>query len=477
MLEIIENKVWNLLKKRKVSFAMIYDIDGNILWYKGRNIKGRTINDGEGFSKTYIRKALVKGRIRKKGGFIISVNIDNTTNSINYLFLKSLLVNQINDDCFLYIDSKFADSFSPTDCEIFMVLGEILEDTIHQVRKKETDKGKIAGTSYAIKETRRLIATYAKAGEPLLITGETGTGKTHIAELIHLYSGKKGKFVAINTPGIPDSLFESELFGHKKGAFTNAAFDKKGLVEEAAGGTLLIDEITEVSVALQAKLLRFIETGKYTRLGESVEREIDTRIIAATNKDLPKAIECKEFREDLYYRLNVFEIELPPLRERKQDLEALVREKIKYLNGKKIGDEFWEVIYNYEWPGNVRELISVLKRAGFLEKDMVTGKDIRGIINGSFRNRNNKAKTGTDENDQLWNDFKTGKNFWDVVKKPFLSRDLNRSEVKTLIARGLVESRGRYKELLEVFNLKESDYHRFMRFLHEQDLKPGEKVT
>jgi transcriptional regulator with PAS, ATPase and Fis domain len=312
----------------------------------------------------------------------------------------------------------------------------------------------------------------AMADDPLLITGETGTGKTHFAELIHNYSGKKGKFVAINTPGIPESLFESEVFGHKKGAFTNAAYDKKGLVEEAEWGTLLIDEITEVSVALQAKLLRFIETGKYTRLGESFERESDVRVIAATNKDLQKAIERNEFREDLYYRLNVFEIEIPPLRERKGDLEALVREKIEYLNNKRIGEGFWQVIYSYDWPGNVRELISILKRAGFLEKEIITGKDIQGVINASFRNRNNKMKNDTNVNNHIWSEFKEGKSFWEAVKKPYLSRDLNRAEVKALIARGLVESGGRYKRLLSVFNLKENDYHRFMRFLHEQNLKP-----
>jgi transcriptional regulator with GAF, ATPase, and Fis domain len=475
MLNVIESKVWDLLKKRKVSFAMIYDIDGNILWHKGRSINGRTIDDGIGFSKTYIMETLVKGDTRKQGGLIISVNGDNATKSGCYLFLKSLIVKQISDDYFLYIDSRFADSFSPWDCEIFLVLGEILRGTLHQVQKKENDIREVAGSGKTINEIHKLISTYSMVDEPLLLTGETGTGKTYIAELIHNRSGRKGKFKIIHTPSIPESLFESEVFGHKKGAFTNAAYDKKGLVEEAAGGTLLIDEITEVSVDIQAKLLRFIETGKYTRLGESFEREVDVRIIAATNKDLQKAIECKEFREDLYYRLNVFEIEIPPLRERKQDLEALVREKISFLNGKKIGDGFWQVIYSYDWPGNVRELISVLKRAGFLEKDIITGKDIQGIIHGSSRNRNNKAKTDTGDSSQIWKDFKKGRSFWEAVKKPFLSRDLKRSEVKALIARGLVESGGKYKALLKVFNRKESDYHRFMRFLREQGLKPGKK--
>ncbi|NIM16818.1 MAG: AAA domain-containing protein [Candidatus Aminicenantes bacterium] len=316
---------------------MIYDMDGNILWHEGRDITGKTIQEGGGVSKTYIRESFVNDDIRKTGGFIISANDDNTTHSIIGLVLKSLLISQISDDYFLYIDSRDAECFNSADREVFQVLGEMVGDTIPHIREQETDTGGTARTGAAVEETRDLIMTYAKVDDPLLITGETGTGKTYIAEFIHNYSGKKGKFVVVNTPGIPESLFESELFGYKKGAFTNAAGDKKGLVEEAAGGTLLIDEITEVSMPLQAKLLRFIETGKYTRLGEPCEREVNTRIIAATNKDLQNAIEKKEFREDLYYRLNVFEIHLPPLRERKEDIRALVMEKIKYLNGKKTG--------------------------------------------------------------------------------------------------------------------------------------------
>jgi hypothetical protein len=365
MFEVIESKVWNVFRKKKVSFAMIYDIDGNILWHKGRDISGKTLNEAKGFSKTYIKEALINGETLKSGGLIKSVNGDNATNSSCCLFLESLIINQISDDYFLYIDSKISDSFSPPDYEMFQVMGEILGNTIHQGRKEDTEIREIVGTSESIKEIRKNIATCSMELEPLLVTGETGTGKNYVAELIHNYSGRTGKFTIIHTPGIPESLFESEFFGHKKGAFTNAAYDKKGLVEEAAGGTLLIDEITEVSVALQAKLLRFIETGK----------------------------------------------------------------------------------------------------------------DIRGMIAGSFRYRKIKAKTDTGEDSQIWKYFKEGKDFWEAVKKPYLSRDLKRSEVKALISRGLVESEGSYKKLLNIFNLEKDDYHRFMRFLHEQDLKPGKSYA
>lgn len=475
MFELISNKVWELLKKRDVSFAMIFDINGNILWHKGREITGSTIADGSGFSKTPVKEALAKGKIHKKKWVTVTVNDHSTTRSILLLSIGRLIIIQINYDYFLYIDSNSVDSFNCTDCEVFMNLGEILGDTIPHVLKKEKEIRGIAGTSETIEKTRKLTVTYSKVDEPLLITGETGTGKTYIAELIHNLSQRKGNFIVINTPGIPESLFESELFGHKKGAFTDAAYDKKGLVEEAEEGTLLIDEVTEVSFALQAKLLRFIETGKYTRLGECFEREADVRVIAASNKDLHDAIEKKEFREDLYYRLSVFEIEVPPLKKRKEDIKALVMEKIKYLNDKEMGKGFWEAIYNYDWPGNVRELISVLKRTGLLDKDIITGKDIEAVINGNSRNR--KVKAAKDGSNQIWDEIKSGKSFWEVVKEPYMSRELKRSEVKTVIDRGLMAANGRYNELIKTFNLKKHDYHRLMRFLYDQDLIPQKKVT
>ncbi|MCP4217496.1 MAG: sigma-54-dependent Fis family transcriptional regulator [bacterium] len=276
----------------------------------------------------------------------------------------------------------------------------------------------------------------------------------------------------INTPGIPETLFESELFGHARGAFTDAFTEKKGLVEAAAGGTLFIDEITEVSMAMQAKLLRFIETSRFTPLGEVEEKEVDVRIVAATNKNLQRAIKKKEFREDLYYRLNVFELEIPCLRDRKEDIRPLVEQEIRYLQEKTIGEGFWGAMLEYDWPGNVRQLISVLKRMGFYHKDEIGDADVRNILN-------NTAAAGTvdvSENEsgagRLWSILREGGNFWEVVKKPFLARDLNRAEVKSLIALGLEQTGGKYKKLLKIFNMDNDDYHRFMRFIHEQDLKP-----
>jgi transcriptional regulator with PAS, ATPase and Fis domain len=353
-------------------------------------------------------------------------------------------------------------------CKRYIKEGDVLADMIDRVKKNEADVGGITGKSEKMKRIRELVINYSMEDEPVLLLGETGAGKSHTAELIHRHSGRKGKFVVAGAPNLQEGLFECTLFGHKKGAFTDAKSDRQGLVEEARAGTLFIDEISGVPVSIQARLLRFIESKKYRVLGESFEKEANVRVIAASNKDLVKAIENKEFREDLYYRLNVLEIMIPPLRDRKEDIEDFVREKQTYLKGKKIGRGFLETLYNHEWPGNLRELITVLKRAGICCKSPITGKDIKNMIN-----RHNCKKSFDQTNDkleQIWNELKAGKTFWEVVKKPYLDRELNRSQAKSLIEKALIEAGGKYKDSLKIFNLEDKEYNNFMRFLHANRL-------
>jgi transcriptional regulator with PAS, ATPase and Fis domain len=198
----------------------------------------------------------------------------------------------------------------------------------------------------------------------VLITGESGTGKELAARAIHSNSVRaRRKFVTVNCGAIPEGLIESELFGHLKGAFTGAVADKKGLVEEADKGTLFLDEIGELAPQLQVKLLRVLQEGEFTRIGDTQPRHVNVRIVAATNRDLKKSIAEKLFREDLYYRLNVIPIELPPLRKRKEDVPLLVnhflekhkaRAPEKNLNG--IAKDAMQALMNYHFPGNVREL-------------------------------------------------------------------------------------------------------------------------
>jgi DNA-binding NtrC family response regulator len=204
----------------------------------------------------------------------------------------------------------------------------------------------------------------------ILILGESGTGKGMIAEVVHCNSQRKDKpFISINCSAIPENLLESELFGYKKGAFTGAASDKKGLITMADQGTLFLDEIGDMPIGLQAKILKVLETGEVLPVGDTKAKFVDVRIIAATNKNLEEQISKGLFREDLFYRLNVIEVKIPPLRERKEDISVLARhfiEKYSRENNKKVSglaDEAMDVLNAYSWPGNIRELRNVIERA------------------------------------------------------------------------------------------------------------------
>jgi transcriptional regulator with PAS, ATPase and Fis domain len=450
MIEIIKNKIWNLLKDKEASGAIICDKKGEILWHKGMAIKVSLGANGES-------EAAVVSCTGSLSNFAMSRPI------------KNLYSQPLNSNYFLHILRGRKSSFSESELKTLKALGEIVVDMIALVKKKEEEKRWICGKSERMKKVRELVLNYSMEKEPVLLLGETGVGKNITAELIHSCSRRKGKFVVAGAPNLQENLFESILFGHKKGAFTDAKFDRKGLVEEAEGGTIFIDEISEVPVSMQAKLLRFIESKKYRVLGETFEREAEVRIIAASNKDLFKAIKNKEFRKDLYYRLNILEITLPPLRECKEDIESFVKEKQHYLKGKEIGKGFMEALYNHDWPGNFRELITVLKRVGICSKSPITGKDIENIIIQDGCNKVTERQIG--KIDQIWEAIKSGKTFWEVVKEPFLARDLNRAEVREIVNQGLSHANGRYKNLIRVFNLTDGDYHKFMTFLQYNKLR------
>ena len=229
-----------------------------------------------------------------------------------------------------------------------------------------------------------LIKVVAKSNATVLITGESGTGKELVARAIHSQSHRQSKpFVAVSCAALPESLLESELFGHEKGSFTGAYARKKGKFEFANGGTLFLDEIGEMSANIQVHLLRVLEEKEFSRVGGNEPIKVDVRVVSATNKDLRKAIEKGEFREDLYYRLNVVPIELPPLRERKEDIPLLAQHflnKFALENKKEITEfspEATEFLLGYDWPGNVRELENAIERAAILAKDsLITIADL-----------------------------------------------------------------------------------------------------
>ncbi len=239
------------------------------------------------------------------------------------------------------------------------------------------------GKSKQLKDILTLIQKVAPTDSPVFIQGESGTGKELIANTVWHYSTRKeAPFVALNCASLSENLIESELFGHEKGAFTSAYQMKHGLVEVADNGTLFLDEIGEMPIALQAKLLRFLDSGEFRRVGGNKTLSVDVRVIAATNKDIPSLIKTGKFREDLFYRLNVINIAIPPLRERKEDIPELARyflEKYAKKLAKPITDltpEALEMLPAYLWPGNVRELENVIERAVILcESDTLGAED------------------------------------------------------------------------------------------------------
>jgi len=239
---------------------------------------------------------------------------------------------------------------------------------------RSSPQHQMLGESPVMQRVDRLIERAAPSNNPILIQGESGTGKELVARALHLASGRADKpLVVINCAALPEQLLESELFGHEKGAFTGAGTSKPGLFEVAEGGTLFIDEIAELAPALQPKLLRVLEDGSLRRVGSLKERRVDVRIIAATNRDLLQEVEGKRFREDLYYRINVMTIYLPPLRERGDDLGLLAN----HFCGP--GWEFEpaarEAILGYHWPGNVRQLINAIERAKMLADDEILRRE------------------------------------------------------------------------------------------------------
>src|SRR5580692_11512619 len=246
--------------------------------------------------------------------------------------------------------------------------------------------GDLVGQSKVMQEVMHLVEQVAPSSASVLMTGETGSGKEILARTIHRLSPRTDRpFIAINCSAIPESLMESEIFGHERGAFTGAAERRLGCFELADGGTLLLDEIGEMPAPTQAKLLRVLEDRKVRRLGSKVETPIDVRVLAATNKDPEQAVASGHMRQDLYFRLNVFHIHLPPLREHKDDIPLLGEHILRDINAKHgknirgIGAEVLDIFMSHTWPGNIRELRNVLERATIMsEKDLISRASLPG---------------------------------------------------------------------------------------------------
>jgi DNA-binding NtrC family response regulator len=355
----------------------------------------------------------------------------------------------------------------------------------------------LIGISPAMQVVRAEVEHAARCNAKVLITGESGVGKEVASRLIH-YNGSRAQvpLVAINCVGIPESLLESELFGHVRGSFTGAHRDRVGLLEMANGGTVFLDEVGEMGPRMQGLLLRFLETGEIQRVGsDRMQPRLDVRVIAATNRDLLAEVGAKNFREDLYYRLNVIEITIPPLRERREDIHVLLEHYLRRhaeqhgIAAPALSPEAIKWLVNYEWPGNVRQLRNVVERLIVRRGDSVIGvADLPSIVRGRAQAAGVDAgslRAGTDVAgavtfvgepagksvvDTMFDRMvKHRESFWSIVYSPFMVRDLTRSDLRAIITRGLEETAGSYKMLVELFNMDPSDYKRFLNFLRKQE--------
>jgi len=342
-----------------------------------------------------------------------------------------------------------------------------------------TGFGRLVGRSPAMVALQQEILRVAQSDAKILITGESGVGKELVAMSIHAQSDRTEKpFVTVNCAGLPETLLESELFGHVKGSFTGAYRDKPGMLEKAHEGSIFLDEIGEMSLRMQGMLLRFLETGELQKVGaDRVGGLVDVRVIAATNRSLPEMVSQGHFREDLFYRINVINIHVPPLRDRREDIPLLVEhffENMGRNNGNRpqVSPEAYVALSEYPWPGNVRELANVIERMLVSGAGPVFGPDdipieIRTQRSISLRPKRERRRTVAD--DLLKRMMVNHESFWTAVYPLYMQREITRGNLRELVSKGLEEAKGNYKIVTKLFNMEPGDYKRFLNFLRKHD--------
>jgi len=335
----------------------------------------------------------------------------------------------------------------------------------------------LIGVSGATRRVLEDVDCAASSDAKVLLTGESGVGKEVVAQLIHRRGNRaNAKLIAINCAGVPDSLLASELFGHVRGSFTDAHRDKQGWLEQAHRGTIFMDEVGEMSLQMQAALLRFLENGEIQRVGaERRSAVVDVRIIAATNRRLIDRVAANEFREDLFYRLNVIHIEIPPLRERPDDIPALVDHFLGVfsetyrITRPRFSKDALEQLMAAPWPGNVRQLRNVLERLVVRSsRDVITAAELpREVLSMIPKADGPRARSASAANEELFKRMvQNGETFWTVVYAPFMAHDLTRDDVRAIIKEGLLRTRGGYKTVAALFNVP-ADHRRLVTFLRK----------
>ena len=330
----------------------------------------------------------------------------------------------------------------------------------------------IVGASPALKELLSAASRIAASDAKTLITGESGVGKDVFARFIHTSSTRANqRYVALNCASFSETLLESELFGHVKGSFTGAYRDKIGKLQLAHRGTIFLDEIAEMTLRMQAMLLRFLENGEVHPVGsDAASTRVDVRVISATNRDLVGMIERGEFREDLYYRIKVTHLHVPSLRQRRDDIRPLVEHTIARC-GKRVvvDDAAFKLLEAYAWPGNVRELQNVVEQLVALAIGDAIGVDDLPpaiVVSSQSGHAYPKRERRRRVSDELYEGLVSGGlNFWTDVHATFTSRDLTRNDIRQLFRRALATTGGNYRAVLQLFGMETQDYKRLMNFL------------
>jgi DNA-binding NtrC family response regulator len=345
---------------------------------------------------------------------------------------------------------------------------------------RETAKSLI-GTSDAVRVLREDIDEAASSDARVLITGDTGTGKEVVAELVHASSRRsRRKLIALNCAAIPDSLLESELFGHERGSFTGAETHRDGVLNAADGGTVFLDEVGEMSPRMQSLLLRFLDNGEMQRVGGGHTTRADVRVIAATNRDLTSSVAANVFRLDLFYRLNVLHLRTTALRDRPEDVPFLFAHFLEAHSAEAgsplpiLTPEALTALAEHDWPGNVRQVRNVAQRlvvkwAGLRVESRHLLAELSSTVAGTAQ-RSADLSPDMAHMDDVYNRLSEGgESFWTAVHGPFMAHDLTRDEVRILVRRGLQNTGGDYKSLLSLFNVPAGDYRRLMMFLQKHE--------
>jgi transcriptional regulator with GAF, ATPase, and Fis domain len=338
----------------------------------------------------------------------------------------------------------------------------------------------LIGSSRIMQDLAEEIAAVGRSDAKVLITGESGVGKELVARALQGGSVRARKpFIVVNCAGLPETLLESELFGHVKGSFTGAYRDKPGKLEIADTGTILLDEVGEMSLRMQGLLLRFLETGELQKVGaDRSAARVDVRVITSTNRNLKEMVAHGQFREDLLYRLNVISITVPPLRDHREDIPALVDYFLTRFAARgeyrvrSVSPEAMALLAAYWWPGNVRELENVVERLVVAVRHETVGPDdlpldVRQASGVATRPKHERRRTISD--DLFKRLIEEKQSFWTAVYPLYMRREISRSNVRDLLRRGLEESRGSYRQVTRLFNMDPGDYKRVLNFLRKHE--------